>query len=134
MLTLRGRFGNRLVAMNDALRHVINHAKDTLAFGFISDQTPPPKGAYWTRFLNQDTPVFNGSEKIARKFDYPVVFFHIRKTGRGRYAISIDAVSEHSAAQPEDTITEAHVRMLEQDIMMQPAFWLWSHKRWKHKR
>ena len=134
MLRLRGRFGNRLVPMNEALRHFIGHAKDAHAVAFISDQTPPPATAYWTRFLNQETPVFNGSEKIARKFNYPVLFFHIKKTGRGRYVMELELVSDTPSALPENAITEAHVRILERDILEQPEIWLWSHKRWKHTR
>ncbi len=134
MLKLRSRYGNRLVAMNDSLRYFISHAKETHAVAFISDQTPPPVGAYWTSFLNQDTPVFNGSEKIARKFNYPVIYFHIQKTGRGQYAMQAELLTDHPADMTENTITEKHVRILERDILAQPEIWLWSHKRWKHKR
>ncbi|MFT4545839.1 MAG: KDO2-lipid IV(A) lauroyltransferase, partial [Bacteroidia bacterium] len=36
--------------------------------------------------------------------------------------------------QPHGKITEDFTKRLEQDIINQPQYWLWSHKRWKHKR
>ena len=31
-------------------------------------------------------------------------------------------------------ITEIHTKRLEQIIQEKPELWVWSHKRWKHKR
>ncbi|HEY1039301.1 MAG TPA: lysophospholipid acyltransferase family protein, partial [Bacteroidia bacterium] len=64
---MRSRFGNGLIAMKDVLREMIKNKDQVCVNTFIADQTPPPEGAYWTMFLNQVTPVFVGTEKIARK-------------------------------------------------------------------
>jgi KDO2-lipid IV(A) lauroyltransferase len=132
---IRTRFGARLIPMKMAVREMVKHKHILNATAFIADQTPSNPGeAYWTTFLNQDTPVFLGTEKIAKRFDYPVVFVSVRKVKRGYYSVNFQLVCEDSAGTPEGFITEAHTRMLEEEINRQPEIWLWSHRRWKHKR
>ena len=104
------------------------------ATAFIADQTPPPERAYWTTFLNQDTPVFWGTEKIAQKLGRPVVYCGIDREARGRYVMRFEDLVPDPGATPEGFISDAHTRRLEQDIRRRPAIWLWSHRRWKHKR
>jgi len=133
---LRSRFGGNMVTMKDTLREIIAQKKNGIIsnLGLISDQTPPPESAYWTTFLHQDTPVFYGTEKIAKKFNYPVIFFSMKKLKRGHYEIDGELLSEHPAELADGVITELHTKLLEQKIREQPFAWLWSHKRWKHKR
>jgi KDO2-lipid IV(A) lauroyltransferase len=85
-------------------------------------------------FLNQETPVVLGAEKVAKKIDAVVVFLHSRKIKRGHYEAYYELVTEHAGACPKFEITDKCTRLLEQQIIAQPEFWLWSHKRWKHKR
>jgi KDO2-lipid IV(A) lauroyltransferase len=100
----------------------------------IADQTPLPEQAYWTRFMNQDTPVFIGTEKIARKFNYPVLYICIDRTGRGYYEINPELLVAEPKETREEEISELHTRRLEQDIRRKPEIWLWSHRRWKHRK
>jgi KDO2-lipid IV(A) lauroyltransferase len=102
--------------------------------GFISDQTPSRENAHWLTFLNQDTPVFMGAEKLAKKFNYPVIYCHVVKPRRGYYEIKIDIITMEPQTTPEFYITEKFNSLLEADIINQPEIWLWSHRRWKHKR
>ncbi|HLP12432.1 MAG TPA: lysophospholipid acyltransferase family protein [Flavobacteriales bacterium] len=131
---LRTRFGNKVVPMNDTFKTILANRDELNVFGFIGDQTPPPEGAYWTTFLNQDTPVYNGTEKIARKLNRPVVYISIKKYKRGHYEVFAETLFEHPAQTTEGEITETHTRRLEKDILSQPETWLWSHRRWKHSR
>jgi KDO2-lipid IV(A) lauroyltransferase len=102
---------------------------------FISDQIPSIDDIkYWTKFLNQDTAVFTGAGKIAAKYDMAVVFFHIQKVKRGYYNLNIELLNEHTAGLSENEITEVHVRHLEKIIIDNPEYWIWSHRRWKHKK
>jgi KDO2-lipid IV(A) lauroyltransferase len=89
---------------------------------------------YWTTFMNQETPVLLGTEKIAKKLDFAVVFMHIRKTGRGYYEGEFVQITNQPRETAPFEITELHVRELENQIRAQPFTWLWSHKRWKFKR
>ncbi|OFY57729.1 MAG: hypothetical protein A2V50_03645 [Bacteroidetes bacterium RBG_19FT_COMBO_42_10] len=124
-------------AMSLVIREFIKNRKINrrALYGFMIDQTPP-KGEikYWTNFLNQDTPVYLGAEKIAIKYDLAIVFLNIQKIKRGYYTFTAETLFEHATGLPEDLITETHVKRLEEIIRDKPEYWLWSHRRWKHKR
>lgn len=136
MLDLRGRFGGDIVAMSQLYKRLITLKQQNISttIGLIADQTPPPESAYWTTFLNQDTPVFNGPEKLAKKFNYPVVFLNIKKIRRGYYHLSTTILTEDPKSLPDGKISELHTQQLEKNIRDQPYTWLWSHRRWKHKK
>ena len=136
MFKLRSRFGGDLVSMKNLYKRLIhlkqNHLSTTI--GLIADQTPPPESAYWTTFLNQDTPIFNGSEKLAKKFNYPIIYMSVKKIKRGYYQLGTALVTDHPTELKDGEISELHAKLLEQNIREQPAYWLWSHRRWKHKK
>ena len=131
---MRTRFGTKLIAMKDTFREMVNNKAEINATAFIADQTPPPKGAYWTSFLNQDTPIFWGTEKIACKLNYPVVYALVKRVKRGHYLVFTETLVEEPAKTKDGEISELHTRKLEKDIIAQPETWLWSHRRWKHKK
>lgn len=134
MHRMRTRLGNRLYAMHEASKGMLRDRDQLTATAFIADQTPPPERAYWTTFLNQDTPVFLGTEKIARKLGHPIVYVGIRTVGRGRYVMRFEDLVPEPARTADGEISELHTRRLEADIRRDPAHWLWSHRRWKHRR
>lgn len=131
---MRTRLGNRLYAMSEVLRGMVRDRGELTATAFIADQTPQPNGAYWTTFLNQDTPVFTGTEKIAQKFKYPVIYLSINRPKRGRYTMECELLVEKPELTAENEISELHTKRLEKDIIENPEIWLWTHRRWKHKR
>ncbi len=131
---MRTRFGTRLYAMKDTFREMVKNRREVNATAFIADQTPSPERAWWTTFLHQDTPIFMGTEKIAQKLNLPVVYVSVNRKKRGYYEISTEMLTEHPETTQEGEITELHTRKLEKDILHQPEIWLWSHRRWKHKR
>lgn len=137
MKEIRSRFGAVLVAKDDTLRVIARYRSEGRLFlaGFIGDQTPNVHNLnFWTRFLNQDTPVLLGTEKIARKYDIPVVSVRMRKVRRGYYEVEFVDVCPHPAELEPGVLTEKHTRLLESFIREEPQYWLWSHKRWKHRR
>jgi Kdo2-lipid IVA lauroyltransferase/acyltransferase len=132
MYRLRSRFGSIPVAMKDTFRTMVAHRNELNATAFIADQSPDPRGAYWMNFLQQDTPVFKGTEKLAGKLGYTVLFMSVYKTKRGYYYVNAQELEGDFSA--EGALTKAHTLQLEKDIIRQPEIWLWSHRRWKHKR
>jgi KDO2-lipid IV(A) lauroyltransferase len=135
MMKLRTRNGVHMLPMSSAIKEMVRRKNQLTATAFIADQTPSnPDGAYWTTFLNQDTPVFIGTEKIARKMNLPVIYVHIERPQRGYYTARFEIITETPADTPEGWISERHTRLLEADIVKRPELWLWSHRRWKHKR
>src|SRR5450759_150432 len=134
---LRSKNGMVLTPMSNIIREIINDRKNNIntISAFISDQTPiKTEIKFWTTFLNQDTPIYMGTEKVASKYDMAIVFFHIQKIKRGYYNLNIELLFDHTAGLPEHFITETHVKRLEEIIREKPEFWIWSHRRWKHKK
>ncbi len=132
--TMRTRLGNGLYPMKNTLRGMLGNKSRVTATAFIADQTPSPQGAYWMDFLNQDTPVFTGTGKIAHKFNYPVVYTFVKRVKRGHYEVYLeDLVPNPGDVEPEEIVAR-FTKRLEQDIRKMPETWLWTHRRWKHKR
>jgi len=134
---LRAKNGFSLTANSNVVRDIINNRKEgtNALYAFIADQVPP-KGdiKYWTRFLNQDTPVYLGVEKIAKKYNMAVLFVHNQKVKRGYYKVTFEVLFDDPGPVPEHAITDTHVKRLEEIINENPEYWIWSHRRWKHKR
>ena len=102
--------------------------------GFLSDQHPSLNDTgYITRFLNHDTAMISGTETIARKLDFAVAYFDVERVRRGYYRCTIRPIALEPNAVEPNVITERYTRILEASIHRQPEFWLWTHKRWKHK-
>lgn len=133
-LKFRSRFGSHLLPMQQITRLIHQQHSEPMVLAFIADQSPVPEYAYWTNFLNQDTCFFNGYDKIARKKDYPVVLAYLIKVKRGKYVMKVELLSQDSAKMKENEITDLFAHRLEQIIAENPETWLWSHRRWKHKR
>ena len=136
-LEMRSRFGSENISKYEALRHILQlrrNGKKT-CIGFISDQTPGWNSIHdWVDFLHQDTPVFTGTERIAKKVDAAIFFADIRRVRRGYYHLVLRRMTDEPKAFPDYALTEQYMRELEQIIRRQPHLWLWSHRRWKHRR
>ncbi len=135
MSFLRSRTGALVFTMNNVLRDVLNMKRNKIHYGLgvVADQIPlGAKGNYSTAFLNQNTPVHLGLEKMAVKFNDVVVFLRMDKIKRGHYKISIVPLFEN----PKDTapyeVIDTATKYLESVIVEKPEYWLWSHRRWKH--
>lgn len=136
MLRLRSRFNSRSFPMKNVFRDLLRLKRDNMpsVTGFMSDQNPRKRtDSYVTMFLNQPTAFIGGTETIARKLQMAVVYFDISKPKRGHYKIKIHLISKDASVEPENSITEKYVRLLEQTIRTTPHIWLWTHKRWRNK-
>jgi Kdo2-lipid IVA lauroyltransferase/acyltransferase len=136
-LFIRSRFAiTPMIEKDDTLRKTFERKDVVRALVMGSDQSPQNwKSAYWTTFLNQDSGFFTGTERIARKFDYPVIFSEMRRIRRGYYEIEFTEIAKPDYKDFQSgEITARFVRILEKSIHLHPADYLWSHRRWKHKR
>ncbi|MEO5910394.1 MAG: lysophospholipid acyltransferase family protein [Pelobium sp.] len=130
----REKSGALMIRMKVALREIIRRKNELTATVFASDQTPAQGDSQdWVTFLNQPTAVFVGLEKIAQSTNYPVVFCDMQRVRRGYYSCDFKLVSENSKETTTLEITKKHVKLLENRIKEEPAYWLWSHRRWKYK-
>ncbi len=132
----RQRFGIKMLSMREIPRYFAeqNNSKPTMTI-MVNDQSPlEPKKAYWNTFLNQDTGWMRGTEKIASKYNQSVLFGCIRKVKRGFYEVTFYPITDEPNKVNDGYILDKHTQYLEMVISEHPEFWLWSHKRWKHKR
>ncbi len=136
LTSLRLKFNHEgLIDFRKTLREMIKLKDSVCMTLFAADQTPTKDEInYWTRFLNQDTAVFLGIEKIAKSLDQPVFFMNMFSERRGYYEVEFTLLSDQPQSTAESELTEMHVRHLEEVIKERPHNWLWSHRRWKHKK
>jgi KDO2-lipid IV(A) lauroyltransferase len=100
----------------------------------VSDQSPQAHRAqYWSEFMGIKVPIFNGAETMARKLGLAVVFLKVSKVKRGYYQAEFIPITENGKNTEENEITEAFLRLTEQQIKERPEHYLWTHKRWKHR-
>jgi len=133
-LTMRSKFGNHMVSMRQTLRAIQSSKNKPTMFTFGSDQAPSKdESNYWTTFLNQESSIQLGVEKIARKTNRPVFYLKINYLKRGYYEVDCVPICLNPAETAEFEITEMHTHFLEDMIKEAPAYWLWSHRRWKYK-
>jgi KDO2-lipid IV(A) lauroyltransferase len=133
VVDMRSRFGTKLIEMKNTFRDMVKNKSELNATAFIADQSPPPETAFWMTFLHQDTAIFKGTEKIVRKLDRPVVYVSVKRLKRGYYLMDAELLPVPEGAAPGE-ITAIHTKRLEKDIIEQPETWLWTHRRWKHKK
>jgi KDO2-lipid IV(A) lauroyltransferase len=135
MLSIRTRFGSYPLPMTKLPREIVSRKSVTRIIAMVADQMPAPETAYWTRFLHQDTPFFTGAAKIAHRTGYPVFYVGMKRVKRGYYEVyAVPLKVQHLTENVDHSIIEAYVQQVEKAIQSSPAQWLWSHKRWKHKR
>jgi Kdo2-lipid IVA lauroyltransferase/acyltransferase len=137
MIHLRSRYGSPVEPMKHTLRAIVESQKqrDTFILYLVGDQRPMKSEIqYWTTFMSQDTPLITGPEKLARKFDLAVVFIDVRQKRRGYYELNYELITDNPKQTAEFEITEKYIRLVERQILSKPELYLWSHKRWKHKR
>lgn len=134
MKSTRSMFGSNMIESKQVaqimykLRHRLN------ATIFVADQSPQPENAIWLTFLNQETAVFRGTAIIAQKFNLPIIYTSIQRTKRGYYNVIAKTIVANPKEKTEKEILEIFMHHLEADIKKNPQFWLWTHRRWKHKK
>ena len=136
MLKVRSRFGSISIPKNSALRKFVEMRRQGIASvtGFMSDQKPSHGDAgHLVSFLGRPTLAITGTETLARRLGMTVVYWHTSKPGRGHYHVDVVPMADNAADMPEHALTELYYRLLEKNILENPAIWLWSHNRWKHK-
>jgi KDO2-lipid IV(A) lauroyltransferase len=134
--TVRSRFGMLMMMARISGRTMLELEKSgkLSATYYLTDQTALKDTDYWMMFLNQETAVFPGAEIMATKFKQAVVFMDIQKVRRGYYEVEFTKLFDDASTTKKFEVTKAHTKFLEDIIRKRPELWLWSHKRWKHKR
>lgn len=131
----RTKFGVNILPIGMVPRSFIKNRDKLTMTIFGADQSPTfANTVHWMNFLNQETAVHLGTEIFAKKYNYPVLFFHLKQVRRGYYEGHYEVLHNHPAKTENGEITRLHTRHLEKIIEENPQYWLWSHKRWKRKK
>lgn len=133
---LRQKFNkDSLIHYKQTYRILIKNKNIRTATIIASDQTPARGDSdFWIQFLNQETLVFTGIGRISKGLDIPVLFFDLQREKRGRYLVHIEELVADPKKKSEEQIIIKAGKSIEDAIIRHPDNWLWSHRRWKHKR
>lgn len=132
---IRSRFNAYLVDTKNTIDLITDNElkKIKAVYGFISDQSPKiSKATYWENFMGYNVPVFTGAEMMARKFDMNVVYMKIEKIKRGFYIATFIPITNNINNLPENVVTKTFINEVEKQILAEPSYYFWTHKRWKH--
>lgn len=131
---MRSRFGNIMISMRQTLRAVAQYKNEPTVIIFGNDQTPVQhETQHWVQFLNQPTATQLGIEKVAKQTNRPVFYLKVKPIKRGYYSLDFVPICLDPSKSVAHEITEKSFAFLEEMIHEDPAYWLWSHKRWKFK-
>jgi KDO2-lipid IV(A) lauroyltransferase len=133
---IRAKYNSHLITTKETLS-ILNDAKkrDELTInGFVSDQSPKAtKAFHWNEFMGIKVPMYTGAEMLAKKLDMAVVFFSVKRLKRGYYETTFKTISENPKEYKNYEITDIFFKLVEEQILEAPQYYLWTHKRWKHR-
>ncbi len=134
---IRARYDSYLITTKESIDVLTDNKKKGLMTinGFAADQTPKKEKAYhWNTFMGIEVPVHTGAEMLAKKLDMPVVFFSVKRIKRGFYETTFQTLAEHPNEFKDYEITDQFLKLVENQIHEAPQYYLWTHKRWKHRK
>lgn len=134
---IRSKFKAYLITTKETIPVIAsNNRNKTLSlYGFVSDQSPKIYSVFhWHTFMGIEVPVHTGAEMLSKKYDMNVIYLRTKKIKRGYYEASFEILSENAKAVPNYEITDQFLKLVEQQIHEAPEYYLWTHKRWKHRR
>ena len=133
---IRARYNSYLITTKETIPVLMaSKQKGELTLnGFISDQSPKIKKAFhWNEFMGIKVPVHTGAEMLAKKLDMAGVFFKVKKLKRGYYETTFETVTLNPNEYKNYEITDIFLKFVENQIQEAPEYYLWTHKRWKHR-
>lgn len=131
----RAKYGGHLSSIYKTAKVLMDNQDKNSIFIMASDQSPSnTQKAIWVNFLNRDTAFLHGPEFYAKKFDLPVIFVDIQRVKRGYYELTLDLITDEPNSLEDGEITQRYADKLSEVIREKPENWLWSHRRWKHRR
>jgi KDO2-lipid IV(A) lauroyltransferase len=134
---IRSKFKANLITTKETIPTIEENIRNNHhgVYGFASDQSPQVhKAFHWTKFMGIETPVHTGAEMLAKRFDMNVIFLRVKKVKRGYYEATFELMFDNPKEVPNYQISDEFLKRVEKQILEAPEFYLWTHKRWKHKK
>lgn len=134
---IRSKFKATLLSTRETIPTIEKNYKNKHlgVYGFASDQSPQAsKATHWSDFMGIEVPVHTGAEMLAKRFDMNVIFLKNKKVKRGYYEATFELMADNPKEVPDYQISDDFLRRVEKQIHEAPEFYLWTHKRWKHRK
>ncbi|PKB18890.1 lysophospholipid acyltransferase family protein [Flavobacterium sp. 5] len=135
--SIRSKYNATLITTKETIPIIANNYrnKNLSTYGFASDQSPKENPSnYFAKFMGIEVPVYTGAEMLSKKYDMNVIFLRTKKIKRGYYEGTMEIITENAKELPNYQITDQFLKLVEQQIYEAPEYYLWTHKRWKHKK
>ena len=132
LLKIRSNTNVLPVEIKSLSRELVNNNEKKI-YAIVADQSPTlEQSNVRINFLNRDTLVYTGVEKISKKYNMPVFYLNIKLTSKGYYESTFEEINSKNINGKKLELTKEFFSKLENQIKSEPRLWLWSHKRWKH--
>ncbi|MFH6969756.1 lysophospholipid acyltransferase family protein [Flavobacterium sp. FlaQc-28] len=133
---IRSKYDTELVETKKAIPTMAQNQRDGILsmYGLASDQSPKLDRIFHSmKFMGIEVPVHTGAEMLAKKYDLSVVFVKVNKIARGYYEATFVSLADNPNDYENFEITEKYLKEVEKQIYEAPEYYLWTHKRWKHR-
>jgi len=131
VMYIRSRFGMQLIPAEKAVRQLMKAKDDASLNLFIADQFPGRNRGLPMELLNQPTALFDGAEKLAKAIDAVVFYIELERNGEAGWDVHFSLITDKPNETAKGEITRCFGERLQETIRKEPAYWLWSHRRWK---
>ena len=133
---IRAKYNSHLITTKNIIPELTNLKKEGIPSinGFVSDQSPKAnKGFHWKEFMGIKVPIYTGAEMLAKRMDMAVVFFKVKRLKRGYYEATFETITLSPNDYKDYEISDKFLALVEKQIYEAPEYYLWTHKRWKHR-
>ena len=134
---IRSKFKATLITTKETIPIIIENNKINKLglYGFASDQSPKITSVfYWKSFMGIEVPIHTGAEMLAKRYNMNAIFLRTKRIKSGYYAATFEVLSENTSIVPDYELTDKFIELVEKQIYEAPEHYLWTHKRWKHRR
>ncbi len=133
---IRGKFNAHLIHIFETASVIRSNENQQIkgVYGLAADQSPQlKKNSHWEKFLGVEVPVYTGGEALSKKFDMNVLYLKVKKVKRGHYQATFEVLADDVQTLPKFELTKRYLQKVEEQIYEAPEYYLWTHKRWKHR-
>jgi len=133
---IRSKYNTEMIETRKAIPTMAKNQREGVLslYGLASDQSPKMERIFHSmKFMGVEVPVHTGAETLAKKYDLAVIFVQVKKVKRGYYEATFVSLADNPKDFENFKITEMYLKEVEKQILEAPEFYLWTHKRWKHR-
>jgi len=125
----RNGMGMEVAGTKAAMKLLLRALKNRQAIGLVADQNAG-RDAVFVDFFGKVAATQPGPAQLALKFGAPMIVGAAIRTGPGRFKVLAQQV-EIKEDDTVETLTQRHVKILEDFIRQYPEQYFWLHRRWK---